>query len=510
MMKKKTLLIGLGAFVALIAVGVSSAYFTAWVLEKDKAQVQYVTPINQPQVKLTNLSSDGSPIDFTYAAEQTVNAVVHVKTYTNQSTYYGGSRNQGPSLWDFFFGDPYEFDRRYNEPSQRSQKETPDLIPRGTGSGVIISADGYVVTNNHVIEKAAEIEVTLNNKQKYKATLVGTDPTTDIALLKIEEENLHYLTFGNSDDLRVGEWVLAVGNPFDLTSTVTSGIVSAKSRSLGIISGGAERMGIESFIQTDAAVNRGNSGGALVNTRGELIGINTAIASHTGDFAGLSFAVPSSIVEKVVNDIQEYGEVKRALLGIEMNELNAETVEAYKINTKDYNGVLVVGVVEESAAALAGIKPNDIITAINGFVVRNPSDVQEQISRYRPGDNVNISIVRDGKTKQIEAVLRNKAGNTDLSRSTEELISSLGATFKELTAKDKERIKVKNGVQIVEVKRGKLQEAGVRKGFVITKVNKRTISSIDDLKEVLKNVEGAVLVEGVYPGGSVGAYAINL
>ena len=507
-MKKKTLLVGLGAILALGLVGVSSAYFTARMLVKDNEQVQYVAPANQPQVRLTNLSQDGSPVDFTYAAEQSVNAVVHVKTYANQTMNYGSYRNQGPSLWDFFFGDPYELDNRYNGRSQQQpQEKEPQLVPRGTGSGVIISSDGYIVTNNHVIEKAAEIEITLNNKQKYKATLVGTDPSTDIALLKIEESNLHYLTFGSSDNLRVGEWVLAVGNPFDLTSTVTAGIVSAKSRNLGILSG---EMRIESFIQTDAAVNRGNSGGALVNTRGELVGINTAIASYTGDFAGYSFAVPSSIAHKVVEDIKQYGVVQRALLGVQMVDLNAETVKDFKLDTKDYNGVLVVDVVEGSAAQKAGMQKNDIITSVNGVAVRSSSDVQEQISLYRPNDKVNISIIRDGKVKQIEAVLRNRAGNTDLVKSTEELISSLGATFKELTAKEKEQINVKNGVQIVEVKKGKLQEVGVRKGFVITRVNKRTISSIDDLKEVLKNVEGAVLVEGVYPNGSTGAYALSL
>lgn len=508
-MKKKTLLIGLGALLALGLVGVSSAYFTARILVKDNAQARYVTPINQPQVRLTNLSQDGSPIDFTYAAEQTVHAVVHVKTYTNQSMRYGSYRNQEPSLWDFFFGDPDEMYRRYNDRGQQQQgkEQEQQLVPRGSGSGVIISADGYVVTNNHVIDKAAEIEVTLNNKQKYKATLVGTDPSTDIALLKIEEDNLHYLTFGSSDDLRVGEWVLAVGNPFDLTSTVTAGIVSAKSRNLGILSGD---MRIESFIQTDAAVNRGNSGGALVNTRGELVGINTAIASYTGDFAGYSFAVPSSIVHKVVDDLKEYGIVQRALLGVYMTDLNAESAKEFKIDTKDYNGVLVTDVTEDGAAQKAGIQISDIITAVNSVQVNSASDVQEQISRYRPNDKVNISIIRDGKVKQIEVVLRNRAGNTDLVKSTEELIASLGATFKELTAKEKEQINIKNGVQIVEVRKGKLQEAGVRKGFAITRVNKRTISSIDDLKEVLKNVEGAVLIEGVYPNGSAGAYALSL
>ncbi len=507
-MKKKTLLVSLGVILALGLVGVSSAYFTARILMKDNAQVQYVAPINQPQVRLANLSSDGSPIDFTYAAEQSINAVVHVKTYANQSMNYGSYRNQGPSLWDFFFGDPYEMDRRYSDPSQQQQQsKEQQLVPRGTGSGVIISADGYIVTNNHVIEKAAEIEVTLNNKQKYKATLVGTDPSTDIALLKIEEDNLHFLTFGSSDDLKVGEWVLAVGNPFDLTSTVTAGIVSAKSRNLGILSG---EMRIESFIQTDAAVNRGNSGGALVNTRGELVGINTAIASYTGDFAGYSFAVPSGIARKVVNDIKEYGVVQRALLGVQMVDLNAETAKEFNINTKDYNGVLVVDVVEESAAAKAGMQKNDIITSVNGVAVRSSADVQEQISHYRPNDKVNISIIRDGKVKQIETVLRNRAGNTDIVKSTEELIASLGATFKELTANEKEQLNVKNGVQIVEVRKGKLQDVGVKKGFTITRVNKRTISSIDDLKEVLKNVEGAVLVEGVYPNGATGAYALSL
>lgn len=506
-MKKKTLLVGLLAILALGLVGVSSAYFTTRILVKENAGLQYVSPVNQPRVSLTNLSSDGSPIDFTYAAEQSVHAVVHVKTYTEQTMRYGGYRNQRPSIWDFFFGDPFELDERYSQRAPSGSDKESQLVPRGLGSGVIISSDGYIITNNHVIENSAEIEVTLNNKQKYKATLVGTDPSTDIALLKIEEENLHFLTFGNSDNLRVGEWVLAVGNPFDLTSTVTAGIVSAKNRSLGILSGD---MRIESFIQTDAAVNRGNSGGALVNTRGELVGINTAIASYTGDFAGYSFAVPVSIAQKVVADLKEHGVVQRALLGVQMVDLNAETAEYYKLDTKKYEGVLVTAVVEESAADKAGIQEMDIITAVNGIDVNSASDVQEQISRYRPNDKVTISVIRDGKVKQIDAVLRNKAGNTDLVKSSEELIASLGATFKELTTKEKSQLNIKNGVQVVDVKKGKLQENGVRKGFVITKVNKRTISSISDLKEILKNVEGAVLFEGVYPNGSAGAYALHL
>lgn len=505
---KKKLLIGFGVVLALGLVGISSAYFTAHVLGKNSRHAEYVAAINQPQVKLTNLSSDGSPVDFTYAAEQTVNAVVHVGTFMSRSAAYGSYRNQEPSIWDFFFGNPYELDRRYNGRNQQQpQQQEQQLVPRGSGSGVIISADGYIVTNNHVIDQAAEIEVTLNSKQKYKATLVGTDPTTDIALLKIDEDNLHYLTFGNSDNLRVGEWVLAVGNPFNLRSTVTAGIVSAKGRNLGI---NPSEMGIESFIQTDAAVNSGNSGGALVNTRGELVGINTAIASHTGDFAGYSFAVPVSIAQKVVNDIREYGEVKRAVLGIGMNELTAEVAKEYNIKTKDYNGVIVGKVDAGSAAEEAGIAIGDIITAINGIAIRNISDVREQVSRYRPGDKINISVVRNGNVKQIEAVLRNRAGNTDISKSSEELIVSLGATFKELTAKEKEQVNIRNGVQVSEVRRGKLQEQGVRKGFIITKVNKQAISSIGDLKEVLKNVEGAVLIEGVYPNGSMGAYALTL
>ena len=319
--------------------------------------------------------------DFTKAAELSVNAVVHVKT-----TYRNAPRGNAPTLLEFFFGRP---DRYYEVPEQQA-----------SGSGVIISQDGYIVTNNHVIDRARQIQVVLNDKREYTATLVGTDPTTDIALLKIEETDLPIIQMGNSDELRVGEWVLAVGNPFNLTSTVTAGIVSAKARNINILNAA---MKIESFIQTDAAVNPGNSGGALVNTRGELVGINTAIASQTGSYAGYSFAVPTSIVEKVVSDIRQYGSVQRAILGVQMREITPELQKEENLTT--LQGAYVAEVLEGGAAEKAGIRHGDVITKIDNTSIKSTTDLMEQIGRHRPGDVVTITLLREGRTMSVEATL---------------------------------------------------------------------------------------------------------
>ncbi len=346
--------------------------------------------VQKPLLTRTVPAAEIEQTDFTRAAELSVNAVVHVKTR------YAAQRQTPNSFFEFFFGIPEQQSR--NMPQQQA-----------AGSGVIISPDGYIVTNNHVIERASQIEVMLNDKRSYNAILVGTDPNTDIALLKIETDSLPVIKIGNSDDLKVGEWVLAVGNPFNLTSTVTAGIVSAKARNINILD---SDMKIESFIQTDAAVNPGNSGGALVNIHGELVGINTAIASRTGSYAGYSFAVPTSIVQKVVSDLRNYGMVQRAVLGVQLQEISAE-LKARK-NLTTLQGVYVVGVVENSAAYRAGIRVGDIITQIDMNIIRSVTDLQEKMGRYQPGDIVNVGIIRDGIKQTLPAELTNRSGTTTI------------------------------------------------------------------------------------------------
>lgn len=495
-MNKKHLNLIVGSFAAILIVSVLSAYLTTKLLvDKSERRTQYGAS-HLPTTTYANFDQTGNPVDFTYAAEQTVHAVVHVKTSYKPSSRQDGS--QQPSIWDFFFGNPNGYDQPYGQ-------QPP--IRRGSGSGVIITADGYIVTNNHVIDRASEVEVTLDNKQSYKAKVVGTDPSTDIAVLKIDARNLEYLPFGNSDNLKVGEWVLAVGNPFNLASTVTAGIVSAKGRNLGIIQG---EMRIESFIQTDAAVNSGNSGGALVNMRGELMGINTAIASQTGNFAGYSFAIPASIAKKTVDDLIEYGVVQRALLGIQMVDLNSESAKELNIKTDSYKGVYIADVVDGSAAAAAGIAKGDIITQVNGTAVNSASEVQEQISRYRPNDQVQVTVLRGNNEKQFNVTLRNRAGNTEPVKSNDELTSSLGATFKELTDKQKKELGIPYGIQVVEMKKGKLLDAGVKTGYIIIRIDKMPIQSVDELKDAIQNAKGGTLIEGIYPNGQAAYYGLGL
>ncbi|MDR1983296.1 MAG: Do family serine endopeptidase [Prevotellaceae bacterium] len=504
-MKKNVLI----AVLVSAVVGVSVSLFTSSLINKGTENVKYVQ-VPAPKVQWANLSETGQPVDFTYAAEQTIHAVVHVKTVYKLDDSQQ-QRRSAPSLLDyFFFGEPfgrnpfggndYEY---YQNPRQPQQRES-----KGSGSGVIISPDGYIVTNNHVIDKANEVQVTLNNRQTYTAKVIGTDPATDVALLKVDAADLPYLPFGNSDDVKIGEWVLAVGNPFNLTSTVTAGIVSAKARNLGAISN-SSIMNIQSFIQTDAAVNMGNSGGALVNTRGELIGINSAIASTTGMYAGYAFAVPSQIAKKVVDDLKEYGVVQRAMLGVQMIDFSPEAAKEYNVTAKEYKGVLVVEIVSESAADIAGIKINDIITHVNGVSVNNASDVQEQIARYNPNDKITIDVIRDEKVKHFDVVLRNKVGSINLVKSNDELFESIGATLEELSNNELRQLMLRNGIKVTSVKRGKFQDAGINKGFIITRVNYNAVKSIDELKEVLNNATSGVLIEGIYPDGKRRYYAID-
>lgn len=434
----------------------------------------------------------GGNVDFTSAAELSVNAVVHVKIMANVNS--SGSTYGNP-FFDFFFG-----------PQMMPPQESgPQVV--GAGSGVIISSDGYIVTNNHVIDGADQLEVILNDKRSFKAKLIGKDPTTDIALIKIEGKDFPTLSFGDSDALKVGEWVLAVGNPFNLTSTVTAGIVSAKSRSINIISNNSQPMGIESFIQTDAAVNPGNSGGALVNTRGEVIGINTAIASKTGSYSGYSFAVPSSIVKKVVTDLKEYGQVQRAMLGVQIRDINSEL--AAKLNIDKLEGVYVEGVVEGGSAADGGVEKGDIILEVNGVAVNSAPQLQEKIGKQRPGDKMEILVKREGKTKQLTVVLRNVNGTSSIIKA-DELDVLLGAEFSKPSEQELMALRLTNGLKIQTLRDGKLKQNGVREGFIIVKANRVSVESIEDLKKVINLGEEGLFLTGVYPNGKVVYYAINL
>ena len=431
------------------------------------------------QVKFTQMpvNSSGEIFDFTTAAENSVNAVVHVTSkYNLRNDYYGNP------LYEFFFGDQYS-----RQPAV------------SFGSGVIITDDGYIVTNNHVIEQSDEIQVVLNDKRTYTAELVGTDPGTDLALLKIDGKDLPFIAMGNSDDIKVGEWVLAVGNPFNLTSTVTAGIVSAKARNINILRD--QQYPIESYIQTDAAVNKGNSGGALVNMKSELVGINSAILSPSGAYSGYSFAIPVNIVRKVVSDIIKYGEVQRAVLGVEIRDINKELVE--KHNLDKIEGVFIANVTDDGAAKEAGLKSGDVILEINDVKINSVAELTGQIGRYRPGEKVNITIKRANKKKQIDVILRNMHGTTKLIKA-DEYLAILGADFQKLSTSDQRRLGIETGVKVVDLNDdGALKKAGVKEGFVITYIQGKKIAHVDDIKRVIRNIGYGVEIEieGMYPGG---------
>lgn len=449
---------------------------------KNETTIQAGVPQNYP-VKFTSINSmtPETGIDFIKASEISLPAVVHVKT------------EAAPSKSQFYYYDPFH-DQYWNAP----QNQRPQM---GSGSGVIISGDGYIVTNNHVIKDADKVQVTLYDKKTYTAKVIGKDPATDIALLKIDAQNLPYLLYGNSDDVKVGEWVLAVGNPFNLTSTVTAGIVSAKGRNVGILEGNPERdmFPVESFIQTDAAVNPGNSGGALVNTSGQLIGINSAIASNTGSYTGYSFAVPVNLAKKVVNDLLEFGKVQRAYLGVSIRDIDSKLIEEKKIT--DTKGVYITGVSEEGAANEAGIQEGDIVLKVGDVDVDNVPELQEQIGHYRPGDKVSVTIKRSGEEKLLAVTLRSKSGDKMISKAAKnEVFSILGATFEE----------VKGGVKITSLDAGKLRSAGIKEGFIITSIDKKKVASLDDVKSALENKEGGVLIEGIYSNGMKAYYAFGL
>lgn len=458
------------------------------------------TPTQEtPQIKDTKLvnlisSTPENAIDYVTAAEMTVNGVVHVKT---EGTIEYSQRGFDP-FRQFFYGNG-NIEKQFSQPI------------KGAGSGVIISSDGYVVTNHHVIENADKIKVTLNNKKTYEATLMGTDPTTDLAVLKIEEEGLPSLSFGNSDELHVGEWVLAVGNPFNLTSTVTAGIVSAKGRDINILSNDPYTglSSIESFIQTDAAVNPGNSGGALVNTKGELIGINSAIKSNTGSFAGYSFAIPANIAKKVVGDIIEYGNVQRAFIGINIRDIDEELAQQNEIN--DLNGVYVIGLTPNGSASEAGIREGDIVKEVEGLKVKNVNELQAKVGEYRPGDQISVKLLRKGEVLTKVVTLKNLEGKTSIVvNENMELLKSLGAKFQDLTEDEMEEFNLNGGVKVEEVYTGKLNSSGVRNGFIIEKVDNLSIKNREDFLKVLKSKKGGVLLQGYYEKGREVYYGLGL
>lgn len=441
-------------------------------------------------VVLSNLmTAEGYP-DFTEAAERSVDGVVHVKTKTLSSQQY-------ISPFDFFFG--------FGDSAPSQPREQV-----GFGSGVIISKDGYIITNNHVVENANEVLVSLNDNKEFTAKVVGNDPQSDLALLKIEGDDFPYLTFGNSDALKVGEWVLAVGNPFNLTSTVTAGIVSAKNR--GNVMGG----GLQSFIQVDAAVNPGNSGGALVNTKGELVGINTAIYSQTGNFAGYAFAIPISIAGKIAADIKEYGTVQRAYLGIKVQNIEGvrrEDPEKAK-ELSQIKGVLVDDFSDRSASKASGMEKGDIITAINNAPINNFSELQVQLNKYRPGDKVNVTIDRKGKTQNFNVELKNDEGNTDISRVTNPL-DKLGAKFAPISEERKSQLGITSGIEVESVESdGLFRKEGINKGFIILRINNTPINSDNDLNSIIASTQNrqdkVLLVAGFYPNGRTQYIAIDL
>jgi len=431
--------------------------------------------------------------DFTLVAEMTVDAVVHIRSEFERQRSPRSDRFGPDDFFDFFFG-PRGPDQRQPQPSQ------------GAGSGVIVSHDGYIITNNHVVDNASTIEITLNDNRMFEAEVVGNDPTTDLALLKIDAGDLPFLDFGDSDGVLVGEWVLAIGNPFNLESTVTAGIVSAKGRNINIL---REEMAIESFIQTDAAVNPGNSGGALVNSRGELIGINTAIASTTGTFAGYSFAVPSNIAMKVKEDLMEYGEVQRGLLGVQISELTSRRADELEIGINQ--GAFVESVNENSAAEEAGLREGDVIIGIDDTTIRSPSALIETVARKRPGDEVRVKYYRNGQEKETSATLKNVYGEFErVTRDRREVTDMLGARFETASAEDLDRLNLDHGVQVTSVSQGLIRNAGIRSGFIITSIANEPVRKPDDVSEILEDKSGGVLIEGVYPDGTRAYYGIGL
>lgn len=483
-------------FAVAIIGGVTALGFNHLLEDKKSSQTSSQMAYHAP-VKFVNMpgaSPEGS-LDFTMAADMSVPAVVHVKT-----TYpINQSQNQ------FYMYDPF---RNLFGQQQPYHQEAP----MATGSGVIVSQDGYIITNNHVVAGADKVEITLNDKRNYTAEVIGKDPTTDLALLKIKETNLPFMNYGNSDNVKVGEWVLAVGNPFNLTSTVTAGIISAKARNINALENNPNDKNIspiESYLQTDAAVNPGNSGGALVNTKGELVGINSAIESNTGSYTGYSFAIPVNMARKVIADLLEFGEVQRAYIGVSIRDLDSKLAQENSIS--ELKGVYVNGLTEGGAAQEAGIKTGDVITKVGDISVNNVPELQEQVNRYRPGDKVNVTLKRNNQEKVLNVVLKNKNGNTAVVEKPKvEVVSALGAVFEEVNSTDMKKLNIENGLRIAKLSAGKLLSAGIREGFIITQIDHKKITTLDDVKAAVDNKKNGILIEGVYPNGMRAYYGFGM
>lgn len=495
-MKKRNFLIV--SLIALASIATSAA--TAWaVINYTKSSIASTVGSSKPgdeHYKFANNASSSSDIalpDLTLAAERAVEAVVNIENVRQVEVRGMG----GIDPFEFFFG-PQRGGGNV-EPQTREQ--------RSGGSGVILSSDGYIVTNNHVIAGADKLKVTLSNGTSYSATLIGTDPSTDIALVKIDATDLPVLEFADSDDLRLGQWVLAVGNPMGLNSTVTAGIISAKGRSLG--AGSAAMLDIQSFIQTDAVVNPGNSGGALVTTDGRLVGINTILKSNTGTYIGYSFAVPSSIVRKVVADIREYGAVQRAVLGIMFSEINNNWLEKFgeELKVTEKEGIYVGDVLEDGAAKEAGIKKGDVIIALNDTPVKTQAAFQEILAKMRPADIVKISVKRDGAVKHYDVTLRNRAGKTELlAKDAVDVVKLLGGNFQKPSEAQLKKLNLKGGLQVVGINpNGMLAKSRVRTGFIITHINNKAVNSVDDLNKITEKIES---LDGIYPDGKQVMYQV--
>ena len=478
-------------YIKILAIGLISGMIVLGgqqLLKTPKKETSFIQdsriPIKPTNIQQVSIKSSADLPNFKMAANKTLHSVVYILTEFSRKS----------SVYDDYFSLNDFFGKRSNS------------VLKASGSGVIISSDGYIVTNNHVVQEADKISITLNDKRTYNATVVGTDPTTDLALLKINEKNLNYVSFGNSDNVQVGDWVLAVGNPFNLTSTVTAGIISAKARNINIL---GANTAIESFLQTDAVVNPGNSGGALVNTNGELVGINAAIASRTGSYIGYSFAIPVSIVKKVVKDLKEYGTIQRAYLGITIDDINSE--KAKELGLDSIRGVLAETVLEDGAASKAGIKDKAVILSVDGIAVNSPSELLEKIGLHRPGDKVKLEVIQNHKQKSHNTILTNKYGTTELSKKSDEnAIIKLGAQFQNVPNNLKAALAIRNGQMVKEITPGLLKSAGIRNGFIILKIGEYSINSEKDINKAFENASGGVLIEGVYPNGIRAYYGVGL
>jgi len=452
----------------------------------DKKEIVFKEIMGSPS-SLTRFGA-GNLSDFTVVAEKANPAVVHIKSTFGVTRTSSSDRRKQPQsledLFDLFGGESPLGDR--------------GMPQQGAGSGVIIGNDGYIVTNNHVIDNAEEVEVTLYDNRSYKGTIIGTDPSTDLALVKINETDLPTLAFGNSDAVKVGEWVMAVGNPFNLTSTVTAGIVSAKGRNINILRN-KDNSAIESFIQTDAAVNPGNSGGALVNMNGDLIGINTAIASQTGSFAGYSFAVPANLVKKVTEDLKKFGTVQRGFLGIIIRNLDSKLAKELDLNISA--GIYVDSLVANGSAAIAGVKSQDVIIRVDGNLVKTVPELQELVGRHRPGDIVTLMLVRDGREKEVKVTLKARDGSTEVAKkSTQVALDILGIEVEKVADSDLKRLDIQGGVRVTAINKGKIGKfTDMKEGFIITRIGNKVIKSPQDVNKVLDGVKGGIMIEGMYP-----------